>query len=115
MLLPTESLTLRRSLNLWFDKHRIRPRIIAEFDDGALLNVFGADGIGIFPAPHAVASEIAAQYGAVHLDQADGVVERFYAISAERRLKHPAVVAVSQAAGHEAFAPERRPIKRGKT
>lgn len=108
MLLPTESLTQRRSLNLWFDKHGIRPRIIAEFDDGALLKVFGSDGVGIFPAPQVVADEIAARYDAVHLGQADGVVERFYVISAERRLKHPAVVAVSQAAGPETFKSRER-------
>lgn len=108
MLLPSESLNLRRSLNLWFDKHGIRPRILAELDDSALLKEFGADGIGIFPAPEVVTSEIRAQYRVAHLGQAEGVLERLYAISAERRLKHPAVVAVSQAAVYELFAAERR-------
>jgi len=108
MLLPSESLNLRRSLNLWFDKHGIRPRILAELDDSALLKEFGADGIGIFPAPEVVANAIQAQYRVAHLGQAEGVVERLYAISAERRLKHPAVVAVSQAAVYELFAAERR-------
>ncbi len=109
MLLPSEGLNLRRSLNLWFDKHGIRPRILAELDDSALLKEFGADGIGIFPAPEVVANEIRVQYRVTHLGQAEGVLERLYAISAERRLKHPAVVAVSQAAAYELFAAGRRP------
>lgn len=108
MLLPTESLTLRRSLNAWFDKHGIRPRVVAEFDDAALLKVFGAEGIGIFPAPEAVADEIEAHYQAMRLGCADGVVERFFAISAERRIKHPAVIAISQAAQQETFTSDAR-------
>jgi LysR family transcriptional regulator, transcriptional activator of nhaA len=103
MLLPTETLTLRRSLNAWFDKHDIHPRIVAEFDDSALLKVFGAEGIGVFPAPDAVSEEIQVAYQAERLGRAEGVVERFYAISAERRIKHPAVMAITEAAQHEAF------------
>jgi LysR family transcriptional regulator, transcriptional activator of nhaA len=109
MLLPTESLTLRRSLTAWLDKHGIRPRIVAEFDDSALLKVFGADGIGIFPASEVVADEIKTQYQAAYLGRANGVVERFYAISAERRIKHPAVIAITQAAQQEVFTAEARP------
>jgi LysR family transcriptional regulator, transcriptional activator of nhaA len=103
MLLPTEDLTLRRSLAAWLDRHGIRPRIVAECDDSALLKVLGADGIGIFPASETVAEELAAQYGTEHLGRADGVVERFYAITAERRIKHPAAMAISEAAPHEVF------------
>jgi LysR family transcriptional activator of nhaA len=109
MLLPTQRMTLRRSLSQWFDRHGIRPRVVAEFDDSALLKVFGADGIGVFPAPEAVAEEVRVRYGAAYLGSADGVVERFYAISAERRIKHPAVVALSQAAQQEVFAAGTRP------
>ena len=96
-------------LNQWLDRHGIRPRVVAEFDDSALLKVFGADGIGVFPAPEAVAEELRVRYGAAYLGNADGVVECFYAISAERRIKHPAVVALSQAAQHEVFAAGTRP------
>jgi LysR family transcriptional regulator, transcriptional activator of nhaA len=103
MLLPTENLTLRRSLAAWLDRQGLRPHIVAECDDSALLKVFGADGIGIFPAPENVADELAAQYETEHLGRADGVVERFYAITAERRIKHPAVIAISEAAQHEVF------------
>jgi LysR family transcriptional activator of nhaA len=103
-LLPTESLTLRRSLNQWLDRHGIRPRIVAEFEDMALLKVFGADGVGVFPAPAAVERDVEMQYGVELLSNAEGVVERFYAVSVERRLKHPAVVAISRAAHQEVFA-----------
>jgi LysR family transcriptional activator of nhaA len=109
VLLPTSRMTLRRSLDQWFDRHGLRPRIVAELDDSALLKVLGADGIGVFPAPEAVAEELKVRYQAAYLGQADGVVERFYAISAERRIKHPAVVAIAQAAQHEVFdVPPRR-------
>jgi LysR family transcriptional regulator, transcriptional activator of nhaA len=104
VLLPAESLSLRRSLNQWFDKHGIAPRIVAEFEDSALLEVFGAEGVGVFPAPAAVEKEVEARYGVACLGRADGVVERFYAISVERRLKNPAVLAILHAAHHHVFA-----------
>lgn len=103
-LLPLETLHIRRSLNLWFDRHGIKPLIVAEFEDSALLKAFGADGIGLFPAPSVVEKEVMTQYGVHSLGLADDVKERFYAISVERRLKHPAVVAISNAARHELFA-----------
>jgi LysR family transcriptional activator of nhaA len=103
MLLPTQGVTLRRSLNQWFDRHGVRPHIVAEIQDSALLKVFGADGLGVFPAPKAVSEELRVRYQAACLGDADGVVERFYAISAERRIKHPAVVAIAQAARIEVF------------
>ena len=103
-LLPAESLTLRRSLNQWFETRGIRPRIVAEFEDSALMKVFGTDGVGIFPAPAAVERDVSAQYGVENLGQAEGVVERFYAITGERRLKNPAVLAISRAAHQEVFA-----------
>jgi LysR family transcriptional regulator, transcriptional activator of nhaA len=104
MLLPLESSTLRRSLNQWFDRHDIKPRVIAEFEDSALLKVFGADGIGAFAGPTVVEREVMAQYDVELLGRTDEVKERFYAISVERRLRHPAVVAISDAARHELFA-----------
>jgi len=105
-LLPAESLSLRRSLNLWFARHGIRPHVVAEFEDSALLKAFGANGLGVFPAPAAVVLEVASAYGAEHLGRVDGVVERFYAITVERRLVNPAVVAISRAADREVFAAE---------
>lgn len=107
VLLPLENLPLRRSLNQWFERHKVRPRVVAEFEDPALLKTFGADGVGLFAAPTAVQREVRRQYGVQLLGRAEGVKERFYAISVERRLKHPAVVAISEAARQRLFAPLR--------
>lgn len=112
-LLPAENLTLRRSLNVWLERYGIVPRVIAEFQDSALLKVFGADGIGVFPAPLAVAREVEERYRVESLGPADGVTERFYAISAERRLKHPAVLAVARAAHREVLVPEGAALRGG--
>jgi len=102
-LLPLENLSLRRSLDSWFEAQAIKPRIIAEFEDSALLKAFGSDGVGIFPAPAVVADEVMSQYGVQLLGAVDGVTERFYAISVEKRLKNPAVLAICNAARHELF------------
>jgi LysR family transcriptional activator of nhaA len=110
VLLPLESLTLRRSLNQWFDRNHITPSVVAEFEDSALLKVFGGDGLGLFPAPSVVESEVMSQYGVQLLSRLDGVHERFYAISVERRLKHPAVVAICDAARDGLFAGRARPL-----
>jgi LysR family transcriptional regulator, transcriptional activator of nhaA len=105
MLLPLENLTLRRALNQWFEKIEVTPQVIAEFEDSALLKVFGADGVGIFPAPSVMESELCRQYGVEVIGRVEEVRERFYAISVERRLKHPAVIAISLAARNELFRP----------
>lgn len=96
-LLPIESLTLRRSLNQWFARNGIAPRVVMEFEDSALLEAFGADGAGIFPAPSVVAKEVIRQHGVELIGEVSEVRERFYAISVARRLDHPAVVAISDA------------------
>ncbi len=98
MLLPAEGTALRRSLDAWFDAHRIHPRIEAEFDDNALLKAFGQDGAGVFPAVTAIEAEVRRQHEVEVVGRVPEVRESFYAISAERRLKHPAVVAISTAA-----------------
>jgi LysR family transcriptional activator of nhaA len=103
-LLPLESLTLRRSLNQWFERKRIEPRVVMEFEDSALLEAFGADGAGIFPAPTAVEAEVISQHGVQLIGRVSEVRERFYAISVARRLSHAAVVAISEAARLELFS-----------
>ena len=97
-LLPGEDSAVRPRLLKWFDRERIRPRIAGEFDDGALLKEFGAAGVGIFCMPSVVTSQIKRQYGVVEVGRTGEVMEQFYAISVERRLLHPAVVAISSAA-----------------
>lgn len=104
MVLPLENSALRRMLNQWFDHHAIRPQVVAEFEDSALLKVFGADGVGLFAAPTVVEKEVCRQYGVSVIGHADDVKERFYAVSVERRLKNPAIVAISDVARHELFA-----------
>ena len=106
MLLPVENLPLRRALGQWFASRQIRPRVVAEFEDSALWMVFGGDGVGLFPAPMAVEREVRQQYRVQKIGIVEGVHERFYAISAERRLQHPAVVALTEAARHALFRAE---------
>ena len=88
----------------WLGVHRIQPRIVGEFDDSALMKVFGYGGIGIFIAPTAIAAEVQQLGGVVRLGQTDEVFERFYAISIERRLTHPAITAISDAARQQLFS-----------
>jgi LysR family transcriptional activator of nhaA len=114
LLLPLETLTLRRSLNQWLDRHDIKPRVLAEFEDSALLKVFGADGVGIFPAPTVMEADVCRQYGVQVLGRVPEVRERFYAISIERKLKNPAIVAISEAAQHEVFGDAKGAAPRGR-
>lgn len=97
-LAPADGCALRRSLEQWFDHHRLRPSIVGEFEDSALVKVFGQAGAGIFTVASAVEKEASEQYGAVVIGRTSEITERFYAVSVERRIKHPAVAAVSEAA-----------------
>ncbi len=98
MLMPTPHAALRTALEHWFQDLGIRPRAVASFDDSALLKVFGATGVGVFAAPSAIEKQVARQYGTRPVGRVDTLRERFYAISIERRLRHPAVVAISEGA-----------------
>jgi LysR family transcriptional regulator, transcriptional activator of nhaA len=102
-LVPTEQASLRRSLAQWFDAHDIRPRIVGEFDDAALLQTFAAAGHGLFAAPTVIAAEIARRFDVRPVGELADVRERCYAISVERRLKHPAVVAICAQARGDLF------------
>lgn len=103
MLAPTQNTTLRRALEQWFDKHSIRPEITHEFEDSAVLKVFGQAGHGLICSPTAIEREVSRQYSLRVVGRIPEITERFYAISVERRLKHPAVVAISNAAREELF------------
>lgn len=103
LLLPGDDVAVRPKLIRWFDQHRIRPRIAGEFDDSALMAAFGQAGAGIFSAPSAIADRIREQYGVEVIGATEEVAESFYAISVERRLSHPAVVAISEAARQKLF------------
>jgi LysR family transcriptional regulator, transcriptional activator of nhaA len=103
VFLPTRNTALRRSLDQYFDSHGIHPRILAEAEDAALLRAFGETGRAIFPASSLVDQEITRQNTLKAIGQVEGIRERFYAISPERKLKHPAVLAICNAARKEFF------------
>lgn len=103
LLVPTENTLLRRSLEHWFTDMDVRPRIVAEFEDSALLKAFGSEGAGVFPGPSAIEKEICEVYRVKVIGRTDQVVERFYAITVERRIKHPAVKLISDNARERLF------------
>ncbi|MEJ8823249.1 transcriptional activator NhaR [Variovorax humicola] len=98
MLIQGASSAVRQRLDLWLAEHSLRPRLIGEFDDAALLKAFGGEGRGVFMSPTVLEDETSAQYGVEVLGRAQGLVEEFFAISVERRITHPCVVAITQAA-----------------
>jgi len=102
-VLQTENTALRRSLDAWCIANDVRPQITCEAEDVALLQVFGQEGMGLFAAPTVVEAQIRTQYGVRVVGRLPEVRERFYAISVERRLVHPGVVALSESARTRLF------------
>ncbi|HJV74520.1 MAG TPA: transcriptional activator NhaR [Noviherbaspirillum sp.] len=104
LLLPTRNHAIRGRLDHWFETHDVRPDVVGEFDDNALLNTFGRSGLGLFPASFALADAVKEQFGAVPVGELTEVREQFYAISNERKIKHPAVEAILTAVHGGVFA-----------
>ena len=100
-LLPGANTMLRRSLDQWFDAQGIHPQVRGEFADPALLKVFGQYGVGLFPVRTAVEGETRQHYQVRLLGRVEAIRERFYAISLERKLKHPAVIAIDRSGTRE--------------
>ena len=98
ILLPAGNAALRRAAEQWFDELGIRPHVRGEFSDSALLKTFGARGEGIFLAPSVIEEDVRRMYGVQVVGREESLRERFYAISVEKRLAHPAVVAITRAA-----------------
>lgn len=98
LMLPTRTNALRGRLEQWFETHELRPQIVGEFEDSALMDTFGRQGMGLFPALTMLGPEIEAQLGAVPVGELDGVREQVFAISGERRIRHPGVEAILAAA-----------------
>lgn len=94
MLLPAENTALRRALDHWFEENDISPQIMGEFDDNALLNVFGQMGIGLFPTPSLIAGEVRSQFNVEPVGRLHDVKQRFYAVTVERRIMNPAAAAI---------------------
>jgi len=98
MLVPGAASPARQLLEAWLTRHQLHPRIVAEFDDGALTTAFGRQGSGVFMSPSVLEAETVQQYGVRVLGRSDELVDEFFAISVERRVTHPCVVAITQAA-----------------
>jgi LysR family transcriptional activator of nhaA len=95
-LLPAENTAMRRSLEKWFREKQIHPRVIAEFEDGALMKVMGAEGKGFIPVPTVVLHEALTRYRFKVIGASENCRDQFYAITAERRITHPAVVLMTR-------------------
>ena len=93
-LLPTRNNALRGRIDEWFELHTVRPDVVGEFEDNALINTFGRRGAGLFFAPEALSADIEEQFGAVLVGHVPQVREQVFAISNERKIKHPAVEAI---------------------
>ncbi|MFZ5478788.1 MAG: transcriptional activator NhaR [Myxococcota bacterium] len=98
MLVQGEATAVRRDLDAWLEGLAVRPKVVGEFDDSALMKAFGEHGAGVFAAPTLIEGEVTRAFGVGVIGRTDEVRERFYAISLERRLRHPAVVALAESA-----------------
>ena len=103
MLIPGVQASVRQQLEAWLTRHGIAPRIVGEFDDGALMTAFGRQGRGIFMVPGVMEAETMAQYGVQCVGRSEELVDEFFAVSVERRITHPCVVAITDAARGQLF------------
>ena len=104
MLVPSPGTQLRSELDQWFQRNELHPRLVGEFDDSALMKVFGARGRGVFTAPSVIEAAVVRELDVAVLGEAPDLVQSYYAISVERRLRHPAVVAVADSARRDLFS-----------
>ncbi len=104
MLINGASSAVRQQFDQWLQRHDIHPRIIGEFDDGALMNAFGREGRGVFMTPTVLEAEIEAQYGVTVIGRTHELMEEFFAISVERRISHPCVAAITRSARAQLFS-----------
>ncbi|MGB4709696.1 MAG: transcriptional activator NhaR [Fuerstiella sp.] len=110
-IMPAEGTLMRRSVDQWINEAKLYPDIVGEMDDTALMKVFAEAGVGFVPAPLAIADQLESQFGLRLLMQIPDAIERFYAITVQRRLEHPAVLAISQAAKDALFPTTYQPQK----
>ena len=104
LLMPGEDSAVGQRLRSWFQARTLHPRVVGEFDDSALAKEFGRRGVGIFVGPTVLAHEIEKQFNVKTLGVATDVENEFFAISVERRISHPCVVAITQSARNDLFA-----------
>jgi LysR family transcriptional activator of nhaA len=103
MLMPGSGSSLRRNLEIWFQRHQIEPVVVAEFEDRALMKTFGERGSGVFTSPTAVEQDVIDKYSVKVVGRSDEITESFYVISPERHIKHPAINTITQAAKSQLF------------
>ena len=104
MLIQGAASSVRQQLEGWLARHQLRPRVVGEFDDGALMTAFGREGRGVFMSPTVLEAETIAQFGVEVIGRSNELVEEFFAVSVERRITHPCVVAITQVARRELFS-----------
>jgi LysR family transcriptional activator of nhaA len=98
ILLPMRNSVLRRSLDYWFEVNQVRPKIVGEFEDSAMLKIMGKAGVGVFPVADTIRSEVEEMYSVEFIAAIPDVTEKFYGLSVERKVKHPAVLAIFEVA-----------------
>jgi len=103
MLIVGAQASLRQQLEGWLTRHQIAPRIVGEFDDGALMTAFGREGRGVFMAPTVLENDTMKQFGVELVGRSDELRDEFYAVSVEKRISHPCVIAITQTARDALF------------
>ena len=103
LLIPGAQASVRQQLEGWLSRHQLHPRIIGEFDDAALMSAFGREGRGVFLAPAVLEQDTVEQYGVELIGKTDELLDEFYAVSVEKRITHPCVVAITGAARGRLF------------
>jgi len=103
LLIPGAQASVRQQLEGWLTRHQIHPRIIGEFDDAALMSAFGREGRGVFMAPSVMEQDTVEQFGVAVIGRTEELVDEFFAVSVERRITHPCVVAITDAARGQLF------------
>lgn len=104
LLAPGNESAMGLRLNQWLARHKLRPRVVGEFDDSAMVKALGQQGLGVFQAPVVLDESVRKQYGVVSLGEVTDLVEEFYVITVERRIRHPGVAAITDAARQGLFA-----------
>lgn len=103
LLLPSAGSSMRAQMDEWLARQQLTPEVLGEFDDAALMKAFGREGLGVFAAPRVLEDETCQQFGVELLGRSDELVEEYYAVSVERRISHPCVQAITDAARGQLF------------
>ncbi len=103
-LLPGKNATLRQTLERWFEELQVRPTVVAEAEDGSLMNALGEAGLGVFVSPDVVERDVRLRHDVTGVGRVPQLRQRFFAVSAERKIKHPAVATICETSRTQLFA-----------